>query len=92
MAMEKNQKMIYLSRRQSDVVKLKGNFSEENFELALTIGHRLKGHGESFGFPVISSLGTTMESAAKERDENKLIEIIEKLDSNIEENIKLLKK
>lgn len=86
----KDQKLVYLTRRQTEVAQLKQSLNEESFELALMIGHRLKGHGETFGFPKISSLGIEMELAAKERDKNKLRSMVDLLDENVEENIKLI--
>lgn len=86
----KDQKLVYLTRRQAEVVQLKQSLVEENFELALMIGHRLKGHGETFGFPHISSIGVQMELAAKEQDMEKVKELVKSLDNSIEESMKLI--
>ena len=86
----KDQKLVYLTRRQTEVAQLKQSLVEDSFELALMIGHRLKGHGETFGFPHISDIGVQMELAAKEKDMPKLRETVKSLDESIEENIKLM--
>ena len=90
MEIVKDQKIIYLTRRQTEIAQLKQSLGEESFELALMIGHRLKGHGETFGFPTISNIGIQMELAAKEKDMNKLKEMVHSLDESVEENIKLI--
>lgn len=77
-------------RRQSEVAQLKQSLVEESFEMALMIGHRLKGHGETFGFPHISSIGVQMELAAKEHNMTRVREMVKALDESIEENLKLI--
>lgn len=86
----KDQKLVYLTRRQTEVAQLKQSLGEDSFELALMIGHRLKGHGETFGFPHISNIGIQMEIAAKEKDMAKLKETVNSLDHDIQENLKLI--
>ena len=88
----KDQKLVYLTRRQTEVAQLKQSLEEESFELALMIGHRLKGHGETFGFPLISNIGIEMELAAKEKNKVKLRSMVNLLDENIEENLKVINK
>lgn len=90
MDIQKDQKLIYLTRRQAEVVKLKETLTDEVVELALTIGHRLKGHGETFGFPKICAIGVLMENAAKANDLGKLKETIRELDESIEESLRLI--
>lgn len=90
MEIMKDQKIVYLTRRQAEVVQLKESLGKEDFELSQIVGHRLKGHGETFGFPKISALGVSMEEAAKERNLEKLREVVKTLDDMVEENIKLI--
>ncbi len=88
----KDQKLVYLTRRQTEIVQLKLSLEENSFEMAEMIGHRLKGHGETFGFPLISSIGVTIELAAKERNMEKLKDAVKCLDESINENILLVQK
>jgi hypothetical protein len=92
MDIQNKQNFIYLTRRHVEVLKLKESLADEVVELALTIGHRLKGHGETFGFPKISAIGLLMESAAKMKDLVRLKEIILELDESIEESLRLIQK
>lgn len=86
----KEQKIVYLTRRQTELEQLKQSILENSFEFAQTVGHRLKGHGETFGFPHISSIGVIMEKAAQDKDMDKLKEAIVSLDQSIQENIKIV--
>lgn len=88
----RDQKLVYLTRRQTEVEQLKKSLDENSFEMAEMVGHRLKGHGETFGFPLISSIGITIELAAKEKNMAKLKDAVKSLDDSINENIQLVNK
>nr|BDT29328.1 Hpt domain-containing protein [Bacteriovorax sp. HI3] len=90
MEIMKDQKLVYLSRRQAEVAQLKESLAKDDFEFSQVVGHRLKGHGETFGFPQISALGISLETAAKDRNMEKLKEIVKSLDEMVEENIRLI--
>lgn len=90
MEIMKEQKLVYLTRRQTEVGQLKESLVHNSFELSLVIGHRLKGHGETFGFPQISQIGILMECAAKEQNLEMLKEIVRTLDESVEENLKIV--
>jgi HPt (histidine-containing phosphotransfer) domain-containing protein len=88
MEIMKEQKIVYLTRRKTEVEQLKESLDKNSFELAQIIGHRLKGHGETFGFPQISAIGIKMEEAAIERNTGMLREAVMSLDESIEESFK----
>jgi HPt (histidine-containing phosphotransfer) domain-containing protein len=81
-------KLRYLSRRLIEIEELKKSLEVENYELAITIGHRLKGNGETFGFPEISTIGISLEQAALLHDKVKMKESIDNLLQNVSENLK----
>lgn len=83
----KEHKIKYLNRRMVEIIELKKSLEAEDFSVAVTIGHRLKGNGETFGFPAISRIGISMEEAAAAKDKEKLRAIIKNLDSVVEENL-----
>lgn len=90
MEIMKEQKLVYLTRRQTEVGQLKESIAQNSFELSQVIGHRLKGHGETFGFPQISRIGISMEEAAKAGNMDQLKEIVKSLDESVEENLKIV--
>lgn len=87
----KEQKLVYLTRREAELIQLKQSLSENSFEFAKMIGHRLKGHGETFGFPTISSIGIIIEKAAQEENMDMLSDAVQSLDKNIQENLLIFK-
>lgn len=58
----------YRERRGADLTSLSRAHAAADWATIEEIGHRLKGNGETFGFPEISILGGQFESAAVERD------------------------
>lgn len=86
----KEQKLVYLTRRQTEIGQLKESLEQNSFELSQVIGHRLKGHGETFGFPQISKIGIRMEEAAKAGNMDELKSAVKALDESVEENLKLV--
>jgi HPt (histidine-containing phosphotransfer) domain-containing protein len=88
----KAQKLVYLTRRKAEVLDLKEGLIQNNFDFFLVVGHRLKGHGETFGFPVISQFGVEMEEAAKNFNLEELARIVNSLDEIIEDFLVLVNK
>jgi HPt (histidine-containing phosphotransfer) domain-containing protein len=78
-------KKRYLGRRKVEIEELLNALDSNSFDMAIMIGHRLKGSGETFGYPVISELGTLLEAAAHAHDRERVDEIIEKLELIVEE-------
>ncbi len=83
-----SQRLMYLSRRKIEIEELKQSLAREDFEMAVNIGHRLKGNGETFGFPIIGQIGIQLESAGKSKDKAKLKDTIDQLSINVEENLR----
>jgi HPt (histidine-containing phosphotransfer) domain-containing protein len=81
-------KKKYLDRRLSEIEELNNSLINEHFDLAINIGHRLKGNGKTFGHPAISSIGIAIEKAAIAKDKAELSLAIECLDNYIKENLK----
>ena len=79
---------MYLNRRKTEIEELRQSLKRDDFDVAVNIGHRLKGNGETFGFPTIGKIGIVMEQAGKNKDREKLEAMIEELSSNVEENLK----
>lgn len=82
------QRRMYLNRRKLEIEELRNSLQRDDFEVAVSIGHRLKGNGVTFGFPLIGQIGVELEAAAKSKDKTKLQETINELDTNVEENLK----
>lgn len=79
----KEHQLRYLLKRAADIEEIRKNTHEGNFETAVTIGHRLKGSGETFGFPLITVHGSTIEQAGIARDKMKILETVKALEESV---------
>jgi HPt (histidine-containing phosphotransfer) domain-containing protein len=82
----------YLSSELENVALLETALSERNFALLIEDGDKMYGHGQSYGFPLISTLGKRIEIAAIQQDIYLLSRLIASLKSYIQECIKKLNK
>lgn len=57
----------YLKNRRDNVASIRESLEDNNFESIQTLGHMMKGSGESFGFDQITAIGESIERAAKEK-------------------------
>ncbi len=55
----------YLKNRSREIPKLETALAQSDFDTIATIGHKLKGHGGSYGFPELSKIGKELEKQAK---------------------------
>ena len=69
----------FLANRQRDIETLRQALDVENFTVAQTLGHRMKGDGGGYGFDAISEIGAVLESAAARHDRASIDRQIEKL-------------
>ena len=58
----------YLNKRKSEIQLYRKALEEGNFEAIRNLGHKMKGTGTGYGFPVLTDLGDALESAAKRVD------------------------
>lgn len=83
-------KLKYLNRRLIEIDELTLALNNEDFNVISNIGHRLKGNGETFGFPLISELGIKLEKAAQLSDAQLIQVIISELKADVEKNLKMI--
>jgi len=58
----------FLGNRRRDSKVLKEALQKGDYQTIETLGHQMKGAGSGYGFDGISSIGQSIESAAKEKD------------------------
>lgn len=81
-------KSRYLERRKNDFLKLKDQSNGSNFDLALTIGHQIKGNADTFGFFDLKEIGMKLEEAGKSKDHHHLFHAISLFEDWIESQLK----
>ena len=74
----------YLSNRQQDIIKLIEAVGSQDFEGIQVIGHKMKGTGLNYGFKEISDIGLLIETAAKEKNLEKIKIELENLKEYLE--------
>ena len=58
----------YLERRHKEVVSFRTQLGAGDFDALRIGGHSLKGSGGGYGFPLLTTIGSTIEIAAKAKD------------------------
>ena len=69
----------FLQRREMDVQELGEFLRRREFEGVRMIGHRLKGMGTGYGFPIVTEIGRDLEAAANDSSAARVQSSIEKL-------------
>ena len=59
---------VFLANRNKEVETLRKAVAGGDFEQLKQLGHRMKGAGSSYGFDFVSTVGKTIEDAAKASD------------------------
>lgn len=73
----------YLENRKKDIISLKKNLAEKDFESARVTGHSMKGSGGGYGFTDISDIGKIIEDSAKDKKEKEIQEQIKRLEDYV---------
>jgi CheY-like chemotaxis protein/HPt (histidine-containing phosphotransfer) domain-containing protein len=58
----------YLNNIREDVESLKAALEGQEYEIAMVLGHSMKGSGGAYGLNEITDIGRSLESAAKRKD------------------------
>ena len=58
----------YLDKRRAEIPIYRKALEDGNFEAIKNLGHKMKGTGTGYGFPMLTDLGDALESAAKRVD------------------------
>lgn len=67
----------FIRRRKQELGEITMHFKNENFIEIQRIGHKLKGHGVSYGFKAVSEAGKELEIFAEQKNKDKTWETIE---------------
>lgn len=74
----------FLSNRRKDVIKMQAALAAGDYETIQSLGHSMKGAGGGYGFDRITDIGLNLETAAREKDSQKLQEQIRNLSHYLE--------
>ncbi len=76
----------YLERRFTDIENCRIALQRGDLSVCETIGHQLKGNGSTFGFPEISTVGKSLELAAKAHDSDSASHLVDELESIVKKS------
>ncbi len=62
----------YIERRKQDFKDCLSSFEQHEYGELEKVGHQLKGNGATFGHPELTTIGTKLELAAREQDNETL--------------------
>ena len=62
----------FLNNRRKDIDQIITALENEDFELIRMLGHSMKGAGGGYGFDAITDIGSSLETAAKEKNREKI--------------------
>ena len=69
----------YLAARKDELPEMARLLAAGGFHRLANLGHNMKGTGDSYGFPVLTEIGATVEQAAKQADSGAVSEQLTKL-------------
>lgn len=69
----------YLDRRKQDIIACQEALTKKDFHFLEKIGHQIKGNAITFGFDEFTNIATDMETAAKSKDLDQLIVLVDQL-------------
>lgn len=74
----------YLKNRHGNITSIRERLEHGNFNDIQTIGHMMKGSGESYGFDQITLIGKNIERAAKEKSADAVRKAVDDLSEFLE--------
>ena len=73
----------YIQSLKEGLSALEENIKKQDFESIRFYGHKLSGSGGTYGFPVLSEIGSKIEDAAESNDIGSIRELFERLSGEI---------
>lgn len=58
----------FIAKRKIELTLINDAISQQNFDLLMSIGHKLKGNAGGYGFDQLSEYGSQLEIGAKQKD------------------------
>ena len=77
-------KRKYLERRVQDIQHLISSLDQNDFAPAAKLGHQVKGNAVTFDFPQMAPIGIEIEQAAKTRNKEELILLVQRMNTEIQ--------
>ncbi len=69
----------YLEKRRKDIQTYRRALADQDFEALRMLGHKMKGTGGGYGFPVLTEIGDAIEQAALRKDAGSISASVDRL-------------
>lgn len=69
----------YLERRRSEIHKISSTPPPSCFEMAMQVGHQVKGNCATFGYEALTPLAVELEAVSKAHNEAQLQQVLHKM-------------
>jgi HPt (histidine-containing phosphotransfer) domain-containing protein len=69
----------YLDKRRKDVQTYRQALATQDFDTLRMLGHKLKGTGTGYGFPILTEIGGAIEQAALRKDAGSIAAGVDRL-------------
>ena len=74
----------YLERRRKEIRTYRDALTARNFEAARMLGHKMRGTGSGYGFPLLTEIGRMIEEAALRQDAGEVTASVDRLAAYVE--------
>src|SRR5690606_24804862 len=75
----------YVTNRRKDMADLQSAAARGDYEFIERLGHKLKGNAETFGFTHLGKIGRELESAARERQPQRIHALLSDMKSYLDQ-------
>ncbi len=73
----------YLDKRRAEIPLYAAAVDSGDFDTVRNLGHKMKGTGAGYGFPVLTEIGGVLEQAARQRESERIREALRRLDAYV---------
>jgi CheY-like chemotaxis protein len=74
----------YMDRKRADIRVYRQALESADFEAIKQLGHKMKGTGTGYGFPMLTELGRQIEQAALNADGRRVLEVVDRFARYVE--------
>lgn len=74
-------RLKYLERRKQDIISCHEALEKQDYNFLDRLGHQIKGNAATFGFDELTEVAINMEQAAKNKDHNRLIDLVNRFEA-----------
>ncbi|HTY56803.1 MAG TPA: response regulator, partial [Candidatus Binataceae bacterium] len=75
----------FLERKRKDITAIRDHLEQQDYETVSVLGHNIKGEGGGYGLDALTTIGSSIEEAARLKDSAQLRELVDALATYLEE-------